>query len=221
MSERYAVDVLSEDLSYIAYGQGGFGTIALAGAWARAQFEPATARYGGKHTEAHVVPQSSWRCEACRAGISVFGRCDDHQPVRELTAADIQAEPPASQPPPGPARGENTVPTVQIGHPRDVAQAISCAGPAPLPQPVPEVVTTYRSASGQVSGFRLRAPDGAGLTVSLRHGRAVLSGADPDVWAYPERYSCERYFCPGHNGHVCYYGADDEIRYTGPLPGVA
>ena len=77
-----------------------------------------------------------------------------------------------------------------------------------------EVVTEYRDAAGSLSAAELEAPDGARFTV--RRPQGSVSGADPQVWARPEAYGLERFFCPGHGGSdVCPYGAHDEIRYPG------
>lgn len=86
------------------------------------------------------------------------------------------------------------------GHARDAGSA--------------EVVTEYRDAAGAVTAVELAAPDGARFTASLPQGS--VSGADPQVWARPEAYGLERFFCPGHGGSdVCPYGAHDELRYAG------
>jgi len=78
-----------------------------------------------------------------------------------------------------------------------------------------EVVREYRDAGGSLRAAELEAPDGARFTVSQPRGN--VSGADPQVWARPEAYGLERFFCPGHGGSdVCPYGAHDEIRYPGP-----
>jgi hypothetical protein len=77
---------------------------------------------------------------------------------------------------------------------------------------------TYRNSAGQVRAVTMQADDGAAFTVSLP--RQAVSGADPEVWADPEAYGLERYYCPGHGGGACEYGAHDEIRYPGALPGI-
>jgi len=77
-----------------------------------------------------------------------------------------------------------------------------------------EVVREYRRADGSLSAAELEAPDGARFTVSPPRGS--VSWADPQVWARPEAYGLEQFFCPGHGGTgVCPYGAHDEIRYPG------
>lgn len=85
---------------------------------------------------------------------------------------------------------------------------------------VPEVVKTYRSGSGAVDAVTLRAADGAEFTVRL--SRRQVSGADERVWAHPERYGIDRWYCPGHGpSGICPYGMHDENRYTGPIPEAA
>jgi len=74
-----------------------------------------------------------------------------------------------------------------------------------------EVVREYRETAGTWSAAALQAPDGARFTVSLPQGN--VSGADPQVWARPEAYGLEQFFCRGHGGSdVCPYGAHDEIQ---------
>ena len=90
-----------------------------------------------------------------------------------------------------------------------------------------QITQVWRYESGGVSAVTMAAEDGARFTVQLRQrdGRAVwvLSWASHpsdrggDVWAHPEPYGFERWYCPGHNGGACQYGACDEIRYTLPV----
>jgi hypothetical protein len=90
---------------------------------------------------------------------------------------------------------------------RDMPSSEVPAGPA-------EVAREYRDAAGSLSAAELEAPDGARFTV--RRPQGSVSGADPQVWARPEAYGLERFFCPGHGGSdVCPYAAHDEIRYPG------
>ena len=53
---------------------------------------------------------------------------------------------------------------------------------------------------------------GGKFTAGLERG--TVSWAEPDVWAFPECHGLHCYYCPGHNGGVCQYGACDEIRVT-------
>ena len=78
------------------------------------------------------------------------------------------------------------------------------------------IETVYRLGNGQPYAVRLAMSDGNAATVHLGDGH--VSWADPDVWAYPERYGLERWYCPGHNGRPCYYGACDMIRTAGGPP---
>jgi hypothetical protein len=86
------------------------------------------------------------------------------------------------------------------------------------------VARVFRDGAGMVRTAELAAADGARFHVTRRREDApwVLSWADPgdtvhDVWAWPERYGMVRWYCPGHGGGVCQYGACDEIRYTLPV----
>ena len=88
------------------------------------------------------------------------------------------------------------------------------------------IVKVWRNQSGAVYAASMRAADGARFDVQQvqRRGAAmwVLSWANhpdegPCAWEHPERYGFERWYCPGHGGGVCQYGACDEIRYTGPV----
>jgi hypothetical protein len=87
------------------------------------------------------------------------------------------------------------------------------------------VTRVWRDGAGLVRTVELTAADGARFSVTRRREGApwVLSWADPgdavhDVWAHPERYGMTRWYCPGHGGGVCQYGACDEIRYTRVMP---
>jgi len=72
-----------------------------------------------------------------------------------------------------------------------------------------EILKVYRDQAGNPRAVTAR-NNGGEFTVNFTRG--WVSWAEPDVWAFPERFGLTRYTCPGHNGHVCYYGACDEIR---------
>lgn len=87
----------------------------------------------------------------------------------------------------------------------------TCLPPAQVTAHVGEV---HRRADGRAYAvsLRLASPCVIGdVTVRLRDGS--LSWATRDVWARPELYNLERYFCPGHDGQACQYGACDGIRF--------
>lgn len=91
-------------------------------------------------------------------------------------------------------------------------------------EPALIVTQAHRDSSGAVSAVTLRAADGATFTLARRARESgpvwVLSGADCAVWSDPAAYGMARWFCPGHGASkVCPYGAHDEIRFTGTLPG--
>jgi hypothetical protein len=75
-----------------------------------------------------------------------------------------------------------------------------------------EVTREWKTSGGSIYALQLTATDGKRFTVNL--GRAWISWADLEVWEDPAKYGLTRYYCPGHNGHVCYYGACDEIRFA-------
>jgi hypothetical protein len=87
------------------------------------------------------------------------------------------------------------------------------------------IVKVWRTGTGAVQSVDMTAADGARWNV--RHCLSadgmvwVLSwsdvGSERNAWAHPELYGFERWYCPGHGGTACQYGACDEIRYTGPV----
>ena len=70
----------------------------------------------------------------------------------------------------------------------------------------------WRQGDGAVYAADVTSPAGGRYTAHLDRGQ--VSWADAEVWAHPERHGLERYFCPGHGGAACQYGACDEIRLT-------
>lgn len=95
-----------------------------------------------------------------------------------------------------------------------------CGGtltPCDYAVPQSRVTRVWRTGGGPYA-VDMVAVDGHRFTVHLARGN--ISWAEPEVWAYPERYGITRYYCPGHGGAVCQYGACDENRYLGTLPGV-
>lgn len=72
----------------------------------------------------------------------------------------------------------------------------------------------YRSGLPSQHAVKVRYSDGLGATVTITNGR--VSWADLDVWSDPGAYQLAPWYCPGHNGGVCQYGACDYIRWTGP-----
>ena len=77
-----------------------------------------------------------------------------------------------------------------------------------------EVTRVYRSGLPSQHAVTVRYADGSGCTVTIAGGR--VSWADPAVWADPGAYMLAPWYCPGHNGGVCQYGACDYIAWTGP-----
>ena len=71
-------------------------------------------------------------------------------------------------------------------------------------------VTRLWRASGKYHGADVTSPAGGRFTAYFARGQVMW--AEPDVWAFPERHGLVRYYCPGHGGAVCQYGACDEIR---------
>ena len=74
----------------------------------------------------------------------------------------------------------------------------------------PAVTRVWHNSAGEVYAVNVEPAAGEGYTAALARGQ--VSWATPDVWAYPQRFGLTRYTCPGHGGHVCYYGMCDEIR---------
>ena len=77
-----------------------------------------------------------------------------------------------------------------------------------------DVTKEYADGSGQVRTVEITAGDGKRFHVVLTRG--WIQWADLEVWDEPAKYGLTRYTCPGHNGHVCYYGMCDEIRFGEP-----
>ena len=73
-----------------------------------------------------------------------------------------------------------------------------------------KVITVYRAGNARQDAVKAESDAGGQFTANLDRG--WISWAEPDVWERPEAHGLYRYYCPGHNGHVCYYGACDEIR---------
>lgn len=76
------------------------------------------------------------------------------------------------------------------------------------------VTRVYRSGLPAQHAVKVQFSDGNGCTVTIANGR--VSWADAGVWSDPGAYMLAPWYCPGHNGGVCQYGACDYIRWTGP-----
>jgi len=90
-----------------------------------------------------------------------------------------------------------------------------------VPLETPELVNVYRDTqnASAVRALRLRTSGNTTFTITHqtrgRGARWVVTGG------YPPDSHVTFWACPGHNGHVCFYGMCDETVYTGPLPGQA
>ena len=74
------------------------------------------------------------------------------------------------------------------------------------------ITRVWRQGLPRQHAVSVTSPAGGKYTANLERGG--ISWAEPDVWAFPEKHGLYRYYCPGHNGQVCFYGMCDETRVT-------
>ena len=74
------------------------------------------------------------------------------------------------------------------------------------------VTKVWRQGLPRQHAVSVTSAAGGKFTANLERG--TVSWAEPDVWAFPGCHGLERYYCPGHGGGVCQYGACDEVRVT-------